>query len=253
MTKPKGGKSAGPKKQATPKAPRKNPKTSAAAPGSDALATVGHNSERASRLTPAEEAELFGRHRASWNRWKGKEKEVEKLGIEVKAALKADGFKVAHFKIADDLTTVKGEKRVVDDVTDRLKVARWIGHALGNQYDLFEQKQKAQPARVDWRAEGRIASQNNQPRKPPSELAPDTDSYRAWMDGYNDHQEELANRVGRAAGNGGVTSKDGEPVTSGTAVPRSEFQKGLAENAAKGEQAIKEFNEQQPTPGTTVN
>jgi len=180
--------------------PRKR-KTDPGAPGAEGEggdAGIGHNSNgrTGSRLTPDEERELFLHHRRNWTIYQNKLAVAEEYGTKIKADLKQDGFKVLHMKIADDLGTPKGEQRVVADVTDRLKVARWTGHAMGKNADLFEFAKRT-PVTDRAYDEGKMASMQNQPRQPPEQYAPATDAYNTWMQGYNDHQEELASRVGR--------------------------------------------------------
>lgn len=193
--KAKGAKAAAAKPATQRKAPR-TPKTKPTAPGAPPSTArgIGDNSRNASRLTPAEEQKLFLQHRTSWNHWQAKLKVVEKIGIDVKAALKADGFKLAQFKIADQLTTVKGEAKVVGEVSDRLKVARWIGHAMGAQMDLFERKNEADvPVRVRAYEQGRQASIENRAAKPQDHnYAPATPGYEGYMNGFHDHQEEIS-------------------------------------------------------------
>ena len=209
------------------KRPRK-PRTRPDAPGADAPG-IGDNSRAgASRLTPDQERELFLSHRTTWNAWQAKLKAVEAIGIDVKAALKADGFTVKQMQIADDLATVKGEARVVGEVTDRLKVARWIGHAMGAQLDLFEQPDRT-PIVDRAYDEGKQASMENKPRSPPH--APGTAAYDAWMNGYSDHQEELASKFKR----------DGEspPDSAGAPLSREEFKRDLAQTTAAGDAIAK--------------
>lgn len=246
------------KKPTSEKAPPKTPKTKGDVPGAiDANADgpgegpgKGHN--RPTRTTPTGEQELFLQHRVSWNNWRAKVKAVEALGIDVKAALKSDGFKVIHMQIADNLLNVKGEAKVTAEVKDRLQVARWIGHAMGNQLDMFEQPDRTPSADKAYE-NGRIASMQNQPRKPPHD--PSTEQYRTWTDGYNDHQEELLARLGKAprtaeerdtteaamnkpAEEPAAEQPAADPIeeiieTAGERIPRSEFHRRLRENPDK--------------------
>lgn len=220
--------------------PRANPKTKAGVPGAAGVAAAGHNS-KGSKLTSDEERSLFLRHRTSWNEYQAKLKVVEKIGIDVKAALKADGFKVGQMVIADQLTTVKGEAKVVGEVRDRLKVARWIGHAMGNQLDLFEQPDRT-PS-VDRAFDlGVQDSMEGKPRKPPH--SPETEQYRSYMAGFDKHQETLRGGVGR--GNGEPSAEQpkdaaaadkvhASEATSGVGVPRSEFKRRLQEQTEADE------------------
>lgn len=219
--------------------PRANPKTKGDVPGAAGVASAGHNS-KGSKLTPDEERQLFLRHRTTWNEYQAKLKVVEKIGIDVKAALKADGFKVGQMVIADQLTTVKGEAKVVGEVSDRLKVARWIGHAMGNQLDLFEQPDRT-PSVDRAFDEGKQSSMENKPRKSP--YAAELEQSRTWYAGYDKHQETLQGGVGRGNGDAPTDPKDAtgadkvhpSEATSGVGVSRSEFKRRLQEQTQADE------------------
>lgn len=204
--------------------------------------------------------EGFLQHRTAWISWQGKVAAVEEIGRDVKAALKADGYTVKQMQIADQLAgKAKAEAKVVAEVKDRLQVARWIGHPMGAQLDLFEQPDRTPITDRAFDA-GKIASMNNQPRKPPH--APDTEAYRSWMAGYNNHQETLAggfkappSRTEHQAAAGQTMPGDVAPATpelgadklgpaeqtSGTPVSRKDFAATLAANAAAGNQLNKDF------------
>ena len=193
MTKPKAAK-VGKLPAKLPKAlkgPPKKAKTKASAPGGDAVADmVGHNKK--SKLTPDQERKLFLEHRGAWNRAQAKVKAAQAVLTDVKAALKNDGFTVKQFQIADALADVKGEVRIHTEVTDRLKVARWIGHPMGSQMDLFEQPDRT-PSVDRAYDQGKQASMENKPAKPP--YAPDLPQYKSYMDGFHDHQRQLAGGI----------------------------------------------------------
>lgn len=147
--------------------------------------------------------ELFLHHRTAWTGWMAKIKALEKIGDDIKKSLKGDGFTVQEFKIADELATQRGEIKIKAEVSTRLRVARWIGHPMGAQLDLFAKGS----ATVDPRDEGKQASMENQPRKPPSKYAPNSDGYNAWLEGYAEHQATLSEGF-KAPGEGGMPRKE---------------------------------------------
>jgi hypothetical protein len=179
---------------------RRRQRTRADAPGAEAInenGNVGHNSgEGVSRLSADDERHLFLRHRESWNNYQAKLKAAERIGIDVKAALKADGFTVAQMKIADEMTTMKGEARQTQAVRDRLKVAFWIGHAMGRQLSLFEEPDRTP---IDDRAyeEGKTAGLEGRTMST-SRFAPGSPANERWITGWHDGQE-IITRGGIAA------------------------------------------------------
>lgn len=199
----------------------------------------GHNSGAASRLTADQERDLFLRHRGTWNNLTGRQKALDEQWASCKSALKADGFKVVHMNIADSLINPKGEKKVHAEVRDRLWVARMIGHAMGRQYDLFENPPAPDAAAAIERARiaGRQASVDNQPARPPH--SPETPEYTAWMNGWHDHQEELLRGFKplprEAAAAGGGESEAGERVS------RPEFQQHLRTETTEVEDEVQNF------------
>lgn len=162
------------------------PRTKKTAPGSAALKGLGPV-ER----TEDQVRELFLKHRNPWNAAQASLKSAKKRLADVVAALKNDGFKKKQMEIADMFGEVKGEARVTAEVADRLQVARWLGHPMGAQLDLFAQPDRTPITESAYDA-GKMASMQNEGRKPPH--APETEAYRSWMSGYEDHQRELAGK-----------------------------------------------------------
>lgn len=170
---------------------RRKTKTNPSTPGSD-IAGPGHNSHDEKVLTSDEQRKLFLTHRTTWNQWKAKRAVVDKIESDMKAALKNDGFSVKQMKIADQLADPKTETKVISEVDDRLRVARWIGHSLGSQLDLFETPDRTPSVDIAYDA-GKMASMQNE-RASPS-YAPGTEQHAAYMRGYHDHQRELAGGI----------------------------------------------------------
>lgn len=179
------------KKAAKAKAPKATGKPrgrSKKVPSADGAVAANHN-EDAMRA-------LFANHASAWDQWKAKLKVVEKIETDVKAALKNDGFKVQQFKIRDALLAgPKSEAKIHAEVTDRLQVARWIGHPLGTQLDLFEQPNRT-PISDSAFDQGKQARMDNKPATPPHD--PSTEAYRMWLEGFHEEndRQNMANVKG---------------------------------------------------------
>lgn len=129
-------------------------------------------------------------HREVWNQMTARQKVLNKQWKDVKAALKADGYKVGQMKIADSLSgSEKQEAKVHGEVHDRLQVAYWMGHPMGAQFDLFTQPDRT-PAVDRAYDQGKQASMENKACKPPYDAS--TPQYERYMAGYQDHQGKLA-------------------------------------------------------------
>jgi hypothetical protein len=179
---------------ARPKGSKNEAKTKSDVPGAAGVAGVGHNSKPEHNLTPDDQRKLFLHHRTKWNELQAKQAVVDKIAIDVKAALKKDGFTVKEMQIADALGDLKGEARIQDDVKTRLQVARWMGHPLGAQLDLFADGKAAIVG--DPYDLGKMASMEDRPAKPQDHgYAPDSEQHGRYMAGYQDHQRELAGGI----------------------------------------------------------
>jgi len=176
---------------AKPTRPR-TPKTKRSAPGAAALASLGHNLAGPLERSAAQLQEAFLQHRKKWNEAMSAKALTDKQLRSVKAALKAEGFTVQQMKVADDLESISGEDKLTVLIETILKVAVWQNHPLGRQLDMFHKPNEVVKDRATRRAAGRLASMNDEPRKPPH--APGTLEYDEWMNGYAEHQSELASR-----------------------------------------------------------
>ncbi len=126
------------RKQRSDKGAKRGPRKALAGNGGDGRKLSKADNGKP-KLGADDERVLFLHHRGAWNAWQAKVKALDKIGTDLKAALKADGFFVVDIQIADDLTgSPKQEQKVRTAVHRRLKVARWLGHPMGNQLDLFE-------------------------------------------------------------------------------------------------------------------
>jgi hypothetical protein len=163
------------------------------APGASALAGIGHNKGPVER-TADEVKEQFLKHLSAWQAGQTLLAEAKAEIAKVKAAAKNDDFKVKQFVIACDLDTVSGESKRTSEVDAILEVARWVNHPLGAQLDMFRSSEgttllsRAEQAYE----EGKTASMQDRPRKPPKGYGPQTEAYDGWMEGYDRHQRELA-------------------------------------------------------------
>lgn len=184
--------------------------------------------DNSGEMSPEERRTLFLKHRTTYE---AAQKKIERAKAERKklvGVIKADGFTVAQVETALRLQTPKGEKAARKEIADALQAALWVGCDLAGQMDLFKTAafNDATDRAYD---EGQQASMENKPAKPPYD--PDTPNYRNWLEGYHDHQEELAGKIGR-----GNLDKDGgdkitrDNVTSGQPVSRKEFKEQLAES-----------------------
>ena len=168
-----------------PKAAPKEKKAKAAPKPKGAARVVARDDNRGDDAI----RENFLQHLSEWRQTDAKQKVLDKQWKDIKAALKADGHKVIQMQIAQSLSgSAKKEAKVYGEVEDRLKVARYIGHKLGAQYDLFAQPDRT-PGDERWYDEGKQASMENQPKSPPH--APGTVAYTKWMEGYADHQSKI--------------------------------------------------------------
>lgn len=174
-----------------------------------------------------EKRTLFLHHRTAWTGWQAKVAALKAVEKDIKSTLKSDGFTVEEFQVADDLATVKGEAKVKSKVETRLRVARWIGHPMGAQLDLFAKNAKGPRNPRD---EGRQASMENKPKKPPAEYAIGSDQWAQWIEGYDEHQASIV---------------PGGPVS------RAAFKEGMAEMDAAGKRVIHGIGTQ-PGTGTTA-
>jgi hypothetical protein len=169
-------------KGSTDKKPRKKREK---VPTSDGHVTNGHNSGNDDALQAA-----FLQLRGKWNALQSAKAAWKQRETDLKADIKNDGLRVSQFKIADLLSQgKKGEAKVRGDVREKLQVARWVGHPMGKELDLFDLPDRT-PLAESARDAGKRAAMEGLTASPPHD--PSTEAYREWMDGYHD---ETARRV----------------------------------------------------------
>lgn len=151
-----------------------------ATPGSNSKPTLSDNEKRASFLHFNQQITGL---RAKMNA-------AKKLLDDAYTEAKAAGFAKKKFEIAASLGDVKGELKIKSEVRDRLEVARWLGHPLGAQMDLFDEPDRT-PIVDRAYEEGKTDSMSGKPRNPAAKYSPDTDAWRAYCAGFDDHQREL--------------------------------------------------------------
>ena len=170
-----------------------------------------HNTAAASDSRDADQIKQgFLHHRQIWNQITARQKVLDQQWKEVKAALKADGYKVIQMQIADDLAgSAKAEAKVHAAVLDRLQVADWTGHPMGKQLDLFTQPDRT-PA-VDIAAtKGKQDYMEGKSAKPPYD--PSTPQYASYMEAYGAAQTAALRK--------GIKPLDEEPSAPGWGASR---------------------------------
>lgn len=134
---------------------------------------------------------------------------------------------VEDIKLATELESDEGEALLKDRIERQLRVARWMGAAVGSQFEMFDGEDRT-PTAERARAAGKRAGLSGELRKPPHD--PSTEQYREWMAGYDEGQEALVRQTIKAP----AETKDGGPV------PREQWAKQMR---AQNERAASEIAE----------
>jgi hypothetical protein len=166
-----------------PKPKRGRPKVSGQHPSSSTGAVTKADNQRSEEAVRAS----FLHHLNAWNQMRAREAVFDKVYKDTVAALKADGHSVKQMKIADALSgNAKQEAKIHGEVHDRLLVAKFIGHPMGAQLDLFSQPDRT-PAVDRATDEGKQAHMEGKRASPP--YMPGTPQYTAWLEAYHEAQE----------------------------------------------------------------
>lgn len=147
---------------------------------------IGHNGGP-SELTDEQKQVLWFEHQK-------KVVALRKRMENVKADLR-NTYKVIRSELGFTKADIDFALRLLDDEDDELleqekrrrTLARWLGHAIGFQEDLFEPDRTPLADRAF--ADGRRAGLAGDPCTPAH--APETEAYRSYMQGFNEGQSAL--------------------------------------------------------------
>jgi ribosome modulation factor len=143
-------------------------------------------------LTADQQAALFLKHHLPAYR--------ESLRLKDKAAadfrnvckvIKAEGGSITDIKTAIKLSGEEGEKAVKKEIEDTIRVARWLGHSVGYQMEMFEDRRPGVDRAYD---EGKVAGMGGNIKKPPYS-DPSLPQYKRWMEGWDDGQAVLTMKL----------------------------------------------------------
>lgn len=140
-------------------------------------------------LTDSERQELFIRDKAAFQVAKAKLDTATADLRNVRKRIKADGFSITQILTGIACSTPEGEADVKAQIAERLQAALWVGASWGDQLELFNEPDRT-PLVDRAFGEGKRCSMENKRAKP--DYAPGTPGYVAFMNGYHEHQRELA-------------------------------------------------------------
>ena len=108
--------------------------------------------------------------------------------VEEEAKAKLGKHAVRDIRTWALLKDEKGEEKLKEKIEAQMRIARWLGLAMGTQAELFAEDRTPSVDRAY--ADGKRACMENEPRKPPHD--PSVPQYQRWIDGYDAGQEILA-------------------------------------------------------------
>lgn len=101
-----------------------------------------------------------------------------------KSELGKDGVRM--IKIAIEIEEDGGEEKINEQITNTLKVARWLGASVGTQFSLGLEETN------HFFDDGKRAGMKGETAKPPSQLTPGSEHYNSWLEGHAAGQAVLA-------------------------------------------------------------
>jgi hypothetical protein len=174
----------------------RKPKTDPQAPGADAERPgAGHN-----QLSDDDLRELAFQHKQRYITALARKKTADAdFKNTCKAAMAEMGRSgVAIIKHMIALDDPEGEAEVRAELMQYASALRWASVPLGTQIEFALTEPDETPSVDRAFDEGKQTSMANRPAKPP--YNPESPQYRAFMDGYSDHQATLAQRLGHGNG-----------------------------------------------------
>lgn len=177
-------------------------------------------------LTDEQRQALHYQHCAQYEAAIATKKKADAAIKNVGKIIKAEGGSVDQVKKTLLARTPEGETELRREMAETLEALRWSGVEVGETAELFPEDRTPSIERA--RAEGKRAGLAGQPAKPPHD--PNTEQYRAWMEGHGEGQTVLAKGF-----------KPIQPTAEmpPTGVPRDVWQQRLRENNNDVDAAIR--------------
>lgn len=159
---------------------------------------IGDNSDASKELTDTELQSLFFHHRRQYKAALDKKKMVDADFKNTCKQARADLGKrtIDLIKLSFELDSPEGEAVFKMRIEQEMRVARWLGLALGTQGELFEAVDR-RPAEEKFYAEGRRHGLAGDPCAP--RAASGTATYQDYMRGFSDGQAILAQGIKKPA------------------------------------------------------
>jgi hypothetical protein len=176
-------------------------KTKPDAPGASAEKPApkkGHNSTASDDEMRTLAFQHKGKYEAALAKKKAADADFKNACKSAKAELGTGAVDIIKDLIA--LEEPEGEEGLREKLKRQADALRWAGVPLGSQIEMALGEVDRTPGVDRAFDEGKKASAENKPAKPPHD--PSTPQYRAWMEGYAEHQYTLAASLGRGNGEG---------------------------------------------------
>lgn len=185
----------GKRAESTPKPKDETPETTE----TEAPEGIGHNSEAEATPTPDPLTEdqriaLTFMHKKLYSEALALKKAAD---AQLKNSAKLARAELGPTAINDikdmiALESPEGEAALRQNVERQMKIARWMGMAVGTQAEIFVDVDRT-PAIERAKAEGKRVGLAGDPCAPPH--APETEQYREWMAGFHEGQAVLAKGI----------------------------------------------------------
>ena len=141
-------------------------------------------------LTEDQKAALFHNHLAKYQQHLGLKKKADADFKNVCKMIKAEGTTLVDINTAIKLSGEEGEAVVKAEIADTIRVARWMGHSVGYQMEMFPDRRPATDRAYD---DGKVAGLAGQVKKPPFDA--NLPQCARWSDGWHDGQAALTMKM----------------------------------------------------------
>lgn len=156
-------------------------------PASDRTATADHNAAKPAAMTDEQAQALFFNHKKTYAKALDEKKQTDAKFKNVCKVIKAEGSKLDDILLAIALESDEGDATLKAKIEAQLRVARWMGSAVGTQFDMFEDRTPSVDKAFE---DGKRAGLRGDDAKPPHAAA--SEQGQKWMHGWHNGQAILA-------------------------------------------------------------